>query len=68
VESVDGLPRWIQRGALSGTTDRTLLAEVSCALLFSRLFVARRPFDTDFVDHLVDAVLMPFIDRQDNRP
>lgn len=57
------LGRAAASGELPGSTDRALLAEVSSALLFSRLFVTGGPLDAGFVEHLVDAVLMPLIDH-----
>jgi AcrR family transcriptional regulator len=61
------LGRAVKRGALPETIDRGLLAEVSSALLFSRVFITGGPLDTGFVEHLVDAVLMPLLDHQINR-
>jgi AcrR family transcriptional regulator len=61
------LTRAVERGALPQTIDRALLAEVSSALLFSRLFITGGPLDTAFVEYLVDAVLMPLLDHQTHR-
>src|SRR5262249_47127377 len=61
------LSRAVERGSLPETIDRTLLVEVSSALLFSRLFITGGSLDTGFVRHLVDAVLMPLLDHQANR-
>jgi AcrR family transcriptional regulator len=58
------LGRAVERGTAPKTIDRALLAEVSSALLFSRLFVTGGSLDTAFVEHLVDAVLLPLIDHQ----
>lgn len=61
------LTRYVERGVLPEMIDRALLAEVSSALLFSRLFITGGPLDTTFVEYLVDGVLMPLIDHQANR-
>jgi AcrR family transcriptional regulator len=61
------LSRAVERGLLPGTIDRTLLVEVSSALLFSRLFVTGGPLDTGFIQYLVDAVLMPLLNHQADR-
>jgi AcrR family transcriptional regulator len=61
------LTRAVERGTLPKTIDRALLAEVSSALLFSRLFITGGSLDTTFVEHLVDAVLMPLLDHHANR-
>jgi AcrR family transcriptional regulator len=51
------------RGEVPASTDRALLAEISSAVVFSRLLVTGEPLDEEFTDHLVDAVLMPAIER-----
>ena len=61
------LGRAVERGAVPETIDRALLAEVSSALLFSRLFVTGGSLDRRFVVHLVDAVLIPLIDHERGR-
>jgi AcrR family transcriptional regulator len=58
------LGRAVERGTVPKTIDRAMLAEVSSALLFSRLFVTGDSLDRAFVEHLVDAVLIPLIDHQ----
>jgi AcrR family transcriptional regulator len=58
------LRRAVERGALPATADRELLAEVSSALLFSRLFITGGPLDAAYVEHLVDEVLTPVINHQ----
>ena len=51
------------RGEVPASTDRALLAEISSAVVFSRLLVTGEPLDEEFTGHLVDAVLMPAIER-----
>jgi AcrR family transcriptional regulator len=53
------IDRAIARGEILADTDTGLLAEISSAVLFSRLLVTGEPLDDDFVEHLVDAVLLP---------
>lgn len=53
------------RGDAPPGADHELLAEVSSALLFSRLFVTGEPLDDAVVDHLVDDVLLPLVHRPD---
>jgi AcrR family transcriptional regulator len=53
--------RAVARGDLPATADHELLAEVSSALLLSRLLVTGEPLDPPFEQHLVDAVLMPVL-------
>jgi hypothetical protein len=40
-----------------------VLAEISSAVLFSRLLVTGEPLDDAFTQHLVDAVLLPALGR-----
>jgi AcrR family transcriptional regulator len=54
----------VARGELPATTDAGLLAEVGSAMLFARLFLAGEPLDDAFVDHLLDDVLLPLLDRR----
>jgi len=51
--------RAIARGEIPADTDTGLLAEISSAVLFSRQLVTGEPLDDDFIQHLVDAVLLP---------
>jgi AcrR family transcriptional regulator len=53
------IARAAARGEVPATTDWTLLAEISSAVLFSRLLVTGEPLDDSFTRHLVDAVLLP---------
>jgi AcrR family transcriptional regulator len=51
------------RGDVPALADGALLAEVSSAVLFSRLLVTGEPLDDAFAEHLVDAVLLPALGR-----
>jgi len=51
------------RGDVPAATDAALLAEISSAVLFSRLLVTGEPLDDAFTQHLVDAVLLPALGR-----
>ena len=53
--------RAVTRGDLPATADHELLAEISSALLLSRLLVTGDPLDPAFEQHLVDTVLMPVL-------
>jgi AcrR family transcriptional regulator len=53
------IDRAIARGDIPADTDTALLAEISSAVLLSRLLVTGEPLDDAFVQHLVDAVLLP---------
>ena len=53
------IARAAARGDVPAATDGALLAEVSSAVLFSRLLVTGEPLDDAFTRHLVDAVLLP---------
>ncbi|MGH3397892.1 MAG: TetR/AcrR family transcriptional regulator [Streptosporangiaceae bacterium] len=53
------IARAAARGDVPATTDGGLLAEVGSAVLFSRLLVTGEPLDDAFIQHLVDAVLLP---------
>jgi AcrR family transcriptional regulator len=53
------IDRAITRGEIPADTDTGLLAEISSAVLFSRQLVTGEPLDDDFIQHLVDAVLLP---------
>jgi AcrR family transcriptional regulator len=53
------IDRAIARGEILADTDTGLLAEISSAVLFSRLLVTGEPLDDDFIQHLVDTVLLP---------
>jgi AcrR family transcriptional regulator len=57
------IARAIARGEVPATTDGTLLAEISSAVLFSRRLVTGEPLDDAFAQHLVDAVLLPALAR-----
>lgn len=51
----------VRRGDAATTADAALLAEICSAVLFSRLLVTGEPIDDAFVQHLVDAVLLPLL-------
>jgi len=55
------IARAVTRGDLPATADHELLAEISSAVLLSRLLVTGDPLDPPFEQHLVDAVLMPVL-------
>jgi len=53
------IARAAARGDGPVTTDAALLAEIGSAVLFSRLLVTGEPLDDGFIEHLIDAVLLP---------
>jgi AcrR family transcriptional regulator len=53
--------RAIARGELSPTTDPGIVNEILPALFFNRLVITGEPVDGDFIDHLVDAVILPLL-------
>ena len=53
------IARAAARGDVPATTDGALLAEIGSAVLFSRLLVTGEPLDDAYIQHLVDAVLLP---------
>jgi AcrR family transcriptional regulator len=57
------IARAVARNDVPPTTDSALLAEISSAVLFSRLLVTGEPLDDAFAQHLVDAVLLPALGR-----
>jgi AcrR family transcriptional regulator len=57
------IARATARGDVPPTTDAALLAEVSSAVLFSRLLVTGEPLDDAFTERLVDTVLLPALGR-----
>ena len=57
------IARAAARGDVPAATDTALLAEISSAVLFSRLLVTGEPLDDAFTQHLVDAVLLPALGR-----
>jgi AcrR family transcriptional regulator len=57
------IARAAARGDAVATADAPLLAEISSAVLFSRLLVTGEPLDDAFTQHLVDAVLLPALGR-----
>jgi len=61
------IARAAARGDVPATTDGALLAEVSSAVLFSRLLVTGEPLDDAFTQHLVDVVLLPALERPSPR-
>ena len=61
------IARAAARGQVPPTADAALLAEVSSAVLLSRLLVTGEPLDDAFTQHLVDAVLLPALERPSPR-
>jgi len=57
------IARAAARGDIPATADGALLAEISSAVLLSRLLVTGEPLDDAFTQHLVDAVLLPALER-----
>jgi AcrR family transcriptional regulator len=57
------IARAAARGDVPAAADAALLAEISSAVLFSRLLVTGEPLDDAFTQHLVDAVLLPALGR-----
>ena len=53
------LTRAADRGDIPDSADYALLAEISSAVLFSRLLITDEPLDDDFLAGLVDVVLLP---------
>ena len=61
------IARAAARGQVPAAADGALLAEVSSAVLLSRLLVTGEPLDDAFTEHLVDAVLLPALGRPSSR-
>jgi AcrR family transcriptional regulator len=61
------IARAAARGQIAATADGALLAEISSAVLLSRLLVTGEPLDDAFTQHLVDAVLLPALERPSPR-
>ena len=59
--------RAVTRGELPAGADHTLLAEISSAMLLSRLLVTSEPLDAAFAQELVDDVLLPLLRHQHSR-
>jgi AcrR family transcriptional regulator len=59
--------RAIARGELPAGTSHALLAEISSAMLLSRLLVTSEPLDAAFAQELVDDVLLPLLRHQHSR-
>jgi AcrR family transcriptional regulator len=57
------IARAAARRQIAATADGALLAEISSAVLLSRLLVTGEPLDDAFTQHLVDAVLLPALER-----
>lgn len=61
------IARAAARGEVPAATGTALLAEISSAVLLSRLLVTGEPLDDAFTRHLVDAVLLPALGRPSPR-
>ncbi|HVV07639.1 MAG TPA: TetR/AcrR family transcriptional regulator [Amycolatopsis sp.] len=61
------LDRAAGRGDLPANLDHGLFAEISSAMLFSRLFVTGESLDDRFIRHLVDEILLPLLDQHARR-
>lgn len=61
------IARATARGQVPATADGALLAEISSAVLLSRLLVTGESLDDAFTQHLVDAVLLPALERPSPR-
>ena len=61
------IARAAARGQVPATADGALLAEISSAVLLTRLLVTGEPLDDAFTEHLVDAVLLPALERPSPR-
>jgi AcrR family transcriptional regulator len=61
------IARAAARGQVPAAADGALLAEISSAVLLSRLLVTGEPLDDAFTQHLVDAVLLPALERPSPR-
>jgi AcrR family transcriptional regulator len=61
------IARAAARRQIAATADGALLAEISSAVLLSRLLVTGEPLDDAFTQHLVDAVLLPALERPSPR-
>ena len=61
------IARAAARGQVRAAADGALLAEISSAVLLSRLLVTGDPLDDAFTQHLVDAVLLPALERPSPR-
>ena len=61
------IARAAARGQVRAAADGALLAEISSAVLLSRLLVTGEPLDDAFTQHLVDAVLLPALERPSPR-
>ena len=59
--------RAVARGELPAGASHTLLAEISSAMLLSRLLVTSEPLDAAFAQELVDDVLLPLLRHQHSR-
>ena len=59
--------RAVARGELPAGAGHTLLAEISSAMLLSRLLVTSEPLDAAFAQELVDDVLLPLLRHQHSR-
>lgn len=55
--------RAIDRGELTSTAGVRAFVEVVPALLYNRLLVTGEPFDQEFINHVVDDVAFPLLNR-----
>lgn len=55
--------RGVARGELPSSVDADLLHEVAPSLVFFRLMVLDQPVDDQFLEHVVDDVLIPLLTR-----
>jgi AcrR family transcriptional regulator len=57
------LARAVERGELSprSTEHTATIAEVVHALIVHRLLLSRTPLDTSYIEHVVDAILLPIL-------
>jgi Transcriptional regulator len=58
------IARAVARGEVPETTDHALLAEITSAVLLSRLLVTGEPLDDRFLHTLVDSVLLPMLSQR----
>jgi hypothetical protein len=57
--------RALARGEVSTADGADTLHEVVPALMYNRLLVVGKPFDDDFITHVVDDIALPLLTRND---